>query len=253
MSEKPTYEELEQRAKEVEKPEDKYKRLEEALREAEQKWQNILVKIPQIGIALDPQAAIVFANTHFLELTGWKAEDIIGRNWFDLLIPEDVREEVRGVFQEVINSRDTLGYSTYENEILTKTGDRRNVAWANVITKAVSGAVVSVTCLGVDLTERKQAESKLKESEEKYRLLVENANELVLVAQDGLIRFVNRKAIDFTGYTPEELEGKQFIDYIHPEERKTVADRHLKRMKGEDLPGSYPFRILYRGGGVQVG
>jgi PAS domain S-box-containing protein len=134
------------------------KRTEEVLRQSERKWRNILIETPQIGISLDRQARITFANKHFLELTGWPEKEILYRNWFDLFIPEDVRQEIRAVFDEVIQSPDTIGYSTNENEILTRSGDRLNVAWSNVLTKDPSGAVVDVTCLGIDLTARKRAE-----------------------------------------------------------------------------------------------
>ena len=107
MSEKPTYKALEMRIKQLEQT-------EKALIESEQKWRNILVNIPQIGIALDPQAKIVFANAHLLKLTGWKAHEIIDQDWFDLFIPENIREEVRKVFITVMSQQDTLGFSTYE-------------------------------------------------------------------------------------------------------------------------------------------
>jgi len=138
---------------------------EDALYESEKKWRNILVMTPQIGIALNPEAAIVFANRHFLQLTGWEAEDILGKNWFDLFIPEEVREGVREVFDSVMHSKDILGYSSHENDILVRTGERRRIAWSNVVTKDSSGAVVDVTCLGIDLTERRQAEEELRKSE----------------------------------------------------------------------------------------
>jgi two-component system sensor histidine kinase/response regulator len=138
MSIKPTYAELEKRIKRLEQT-------EMALIASEQKWRNILVNIPQIGIALDPQARIVFANAHFLKLTGWKAHDIIGQDWFDLFIPENVREEIRKVFITVMSQQDTLGFSTYENQIVTKSGDLQDVAWSNVLTKDAQGNILDVT------------------------------------------------------------------------------------------------------------
>jgi PAS domain S-box-containing protein len=84
-----------------------------------------------------------------------------------------------------------------------------------------------------------------------YRWLVENANELILVAQDGLMRFVNQKVFDYLGYSPEELKDRPFIKYIYPEDREKVSERHLKRLKGENLPGVYPFRVVDRDGKVR--
>jgi len=98
-------------------------------------------------------------------------------------------------------------------------------------------------------SERNQGEDIVQNGQ--YRWLVENANELILVAQDGLIRFVNQKAFDYLGYSPEELRDRPFVQYIYPEDREKVAQRPLKRLKGEDLPGVYPFRVVDRDGKVR--
>ncbi|MFW5908530.1 MAG: PAS domain-containing protein, partial [Desulfosalsimonas sp.] len=74
------------------------KQAEEALAESEKKWRNILVNTPQIGVSLDTQGRIVFANKHFLELTGWKEEKILGQDWFELFIPPEIRAGIRRVF-----------------------------------------------------------------------------------------------------------------------------------------------------------
>ena len=134
------------------------KQTDAVLQESERKWRNILIETPQIGISIDRQARVIFANKRFLELTGWRAEDVLYRNWFDLFIPEDVRDEVRAVFHKVMHTRNSIVYSTNENEILTRSGERLNIAWSNVLTKDPKGVVVDVTCLGIDLTDRKRAE-----------------------------------------------------------------------------------------------
>ncbi|MFO7685224.1 MAG: PAS domain S-box protein, partial [Desulfobacterales bacterium] len=166
------------------------KQAEQALIDSERKWRNILVQTPQIGISLDPQAMVVFANTHFLKLTGWSESEVIGREWFAMFIPESVRDEVRQVFFDVMGNKDALGFMSYENDIITKTGEVRNIAWSNVLTRDARGAAVDVTCLGVDLTERKRAERQLRASEAKYRLLVENQTDMVVkVDLDGRFLF----------------------------------------------------------------
>jgi len=96
--------------------------------------------------------------------------------------------------------------------------------------------------IAMDVTERKQAE-------EKYRLLVENANDTIFIAQDSVMKFANPKAEDMTGYSIDELSSVPFIDLIHPEDRDMVLDRHVRRLRGEDLPSTYPFRIISKKGG----
>jgi PAS domain S-box-containing protein/putative nucleotidyltransferase with HDIG domain len=95
---------------------------------------------------------------------------------------------------------------------------------------------------------RKQAEEALRESEEKYRNLFDNAGEAIFVAQEVKIVFLNPRTSCLIGYSAEEIMGRQFIEFIHPDEREMVIDRHFKRLKGEALPQRYEFRIIQKNG-----
>jgi two-component system cell cycle sensor histidine kinase/response regulator CckA len=197
---------------------------EAALIESERKWRNILVNTPQIGISLDPSAKVIFVNDHFLELTGWDEQDVVGKDWFDMFIPDQIREEVRQVFITVMSQKDTHGFSSYENEIMTKTGELRNVAWSNVPTKDPQGNIVDVTCLGIDLTERTRAEENLRASEANYRLLVENQTDLVVkVGLDGKFLFVSPSYCKLFGKTEAELIGHKFMPLVHEDDRDITA------------------------------
>ncbi len=88
----------------------------------------------------------------------------------------------------------------------------------------------------------------VKASEDRYRQVVENANEAILVAQDGMLRFVNRMACEITGYSEAELLGRPFLDFIHRDDRSMVTDLHQRRLRGETLPTRYPFRLVVRDG-----
>jgi two-component system cell cycle sensor histidine kinase/response regulator CckA len=99
--------------------------------------------------------------------------------------------------------------------------------------------------------ERKQMEEALRESEEKHRNLFENANEAMFVAQDGKLVFLNPRTAMTTGYSSEELQSRPFIEFIHPDDREMVIDRHVRRMKGEALPHRYSFRIIHRDGAIR--
>jgi PAS domain S-box-containing protein len=91
----------------------------------------------------------------------------------------------------------------------------------------------------------------LQASEEKYRLLVENANEAIFVIQDSVFRFVNAKCCEILGHDREEILNSGIERYLHPEDRAMVVERHARRLQGdEDLPHSYSFRILNRAGRV---
>jgi len=176
------------------------KKTEEALVYSEQKWRNILLNIPQIGISLNPDAKIIFANDHFQKLTGWKKEEIIGQDWFDMFIPEKNREEVWNVFKRVMRKEDVSGFSTYENDIVLRNGELRHISWANVLTKDVQEQILDITCLGIDLTELKRSEKVLRENEEKYRSMMEAIIDAVYIcSSDFKVEYMNPVMIKRTG------------------------------------------------------
>ena len=105
--------------------------------------------------------------------------------------------------------------------------------------------------LQLEIAEHTRAEEALRESEEKYRLVVENANEAICVAQEGKIRFFNPKLAEFLGYAEGELTSRPFIDFIHPDDRQMVMDHHLKRIRGEMVPPVYSFRTMDKDGNIK--
>ena len=101
-----------------------------------------------------------------------------------------------------------------------------------------------------DISERKQAEYALRESEEKYRNLVDNANQIIIVAQDGLIKFVNRKGIDLWGYTEQESMSRPFLEFVHPEDRHLIMENHARLIKGDLIQQRYEFRVVTADGRI---
>ena len=88
-------------------------------------------------------------------------------------------------------------------------------------------------------------------SEKKYRNLFDNAGEAIFVAREGKIVFLNPRASNMIGYSPGEIMEKPFIEFIHPDDREMVINRHMSRLKGEEVPQSYDFRIIQKNGAVR--
>ena len=106
-----------------------------------------------------------------------------------------------------------------------------------------------MAALFLDIAERKRAEKALRESEEQYRLLVENAGDGIFIAQDGTVLFANRRATEMAGYEEaREVTGRGMLDFISPEDHALVADRHARRLRGEQVPSTYPLRMLRKDG-----
>lgn len=99
-----------------------------------------------------------------------------------------------------------------------------------------------------ELEECRNAREKSLTNEFKYRSLVENANEAILVAQNGIFRYANPKAEELFGYSAMDLSAKSLSHFIHREDRDMVMERHEKRLRGEILPEVYSFRIVDRDG-----
>jgi PAS domain S-box-containing protein len=102
--------------------------------------------------------------------------------------------------------------------------------------------------LQMEITERRRAEDALKESEEKYRLLVENANDAIIIIQDGVVKFHNPKTEEIMGYSKEEIATTPFIDYVHPEDKDMIQERHFERLNGKEIPHTYSFRAINKTG-----
>ncbi len=92
--------------------------------------------------------------------------------------------------------------------------------------------------------ERRQAAAALAQSEDKYRNVVERANDGILIIQDGVVKFANRALVRLTGFSLEQALGVSFLDFIAPDERARVGERYQRRMAGETVPPVYETVIM---------
>ena len=135
------------------------KRAEHALRESERRFREILENIELASIILDKQGRVIFCNDFLLEVTGWQQGELIGADLIEGFVAEENRAETRLVFDEMIETGKTL--ARFENDILTRKGEHRTVRWNNTILRDASGEILGITCIGEDVTERRQLERQL--------------------------------------------------------------------------------------------
>jgi diguanylate cyclase (GGDEF)-like protein/PAS domain S-box-containing protein len=200
------------------------KRAKDELRESERRFSDLLSNVELISLMLDRAARITYCNEYLLRLTGWRRDEVIGRDWFELFVPSGL-DERKDAFSALL--ADLPPASHHENEILTRSGERRLIRWNNSVLRSVSGEVIGTASIGEDVTERKRAEKALRESEAKYRHLTEqSADGIFLCDQQGNFVLVNSRGCELLGYCEAELLGMNG-DIAYPEEERKLHARHV--------------------------
>ncbi|WP_051260947.1 response regulator [Desulfovibrio inopinatus] len=185
-----------------------------ALKESEQRFRSILERIPEVGVSIAPDESILFVNTHLLEMTKWRREDIIGKNWFDIFIPEHDRARIRSVFKTAMQSKDWDPYSSYENEILLRDGTTRKISWSNVLSRDHNGTILDVTCLGTDMTSRIRAIEDAKQASLAKSVFLANMSHEVRTPMNGILgmlQLLKLTALDTTqeGYVQVAIDASR--------------------------------------------
>ena len=217
MPKKPTYEELEQRNKELEKKAAHWKRAEEELRKREKRFKSVTNSIEELLVLLDQNLKIQLINSTLAKAYNVSLDEYMGKYCYELFYGRnDICEGCPAI--KVLNegkvTRAALRYRP-DGRIFDRT------AYPFI---EDNGDITGVIVIGVDITKQKQAEEKLRKSEEKYRLLVENQTDMIVTfdTQDHLL-FVSPSYLETFDKAEDELIGKRFMPFIHEEDRETVA------------------------------
>jgi PAS domain S-box-containing protein len=121
-----------------------------------------------------------------------------------------------------------------------------NITWRGVLTDEG----MSVEGFVEDVTKRVAAEEESARNEQRYRSVTENANEGIVVAQDGLLRFINPRICEMVQAEPQDILEKDFAHFVHPADREMVVRHHRDRGAGKAAPSRYDFRVLGNKGGL---
>jgi len=231
---------LRERIAELERSALEQKRVEEALRESAEKYRLLFEYSPLGNFYFDEKGVIVACNDHFVDIIGSSREVLIGLDLFglrDQKIVDNIRQVLEGrtVFYEDVYHSVTADKATPIRAIFTP---------IHLEGKGVIGGVGIIE----DITERRRSETALRESEEHYRSLVENADEAIIVIQDGKIKFVNARAVEAFGYSVQEFMSIPVFELVHPEDRDMVVKRYLEKINGDAAPTRYTYRALHKKG-----
>jgi PAS domain S-box-containing protein len=220
----------------------------EALEFREKKFRELANLLPLVVWEVDINTRFTYTNNVGLKLFGYTQDDVNkGIRILDLIAPED-EERLKANIKRLIQ---TGNNSDEEYLVLKKDGTKFPV---NIFSSVVyeDGKPVGLRGILIDITEKKRIEQKLKESEELYRTVVENLNEvLLMVDNDDRILFVNKRFTELLEYTPEEIIGKiGYETIVFPGDKEKVIAANNRREEGKK--DAYELKLVSKSGKVIV-
>jgi diguanylate cyclase (GGDEF)-like protein/PAS domain S-box-containing protein len=155
------------------------RRTEESLRESERRFSDMLGNVQMLSVMLDRDARISYCNDYLLQLTGYRREELIGRDWFERFIGAHTVPKAN--FAALLANQPEAMHR--ESEILTRSGERRLIRWNNSVLRSGAGEVIGTASIGEDITEQKRAEIRIKRLNRVYAVL-SGINTLIVRVRD---------------------------------------------------------------------
>lgn len=224
------------------------KKGEAALEEAERRYRIVADFTYDWEFWRSPEGKMLYVSPACERITGYTPAQFMKdpRLMVKIILPED--KDIYAAHQARIKDL-VLDQAIYR--IKRKDG---NVCWIEHICRPIlddKGTFLGTRGSNRDITDRKQAEEKLEESEDKFRLLFDTANEGIAVGQEGRVKYFNPKFAGILGYSMEEIQSKYLSEYIFPEDRDYVLNDYLKSLQGEKTNDILPFRIVSKSGEIR--
>lgn len=218
---------------------------EEAQKESELRYRAIFDQTFGFIAVMDPDGTVLDINETPLKVGGIDREDVVGRpfwetGWWDL--PEE-RERLR----EAVRRAAAGGFVREERPYLATGGERRVMDRSLKPAVDDDGRVRYVVGEGRDVTEARRMKEALRDSEARYRQIVETANEGIwTIDEDSVTTYANQRMADLLGYRPEEMEGRSIFDFMDEEARRQAARNVERRRRG--IEEQHEFRLRHRDG-----
>jgi PAS domain S-box-containing protein len=223
------------------------KKAEEALRESEKKYRNIFESLSDVYYRTDREGMITEISLSVWAQAGYDPEEVIGHPVTDFYRDPSAREEFTQKLKE------TGSVNDYELQLLAKDGRVIEVSVSSHIVFDDEGHPVGVEGVLRDITARKRAEEALRESEEKYRTMVEHSVQGIVIFQDFRVVYANKALADIIGYKVKELmslSSDKIRVLVHPEDQDLVWGRMRDRLAGNQVPPRYEVRVIRKDGSI---
>ena len=215
MDEKPTYQELEKRIQE----------LEQALQKGEEKYRILLDESSDPFFSFYPDGKYRYVNQAFAEGVGKSVDEIVGHSIWDIFPGEEGDKRFSVVKHVFATGRP----KTIEVRVPRPEGDQYYITTVKAV-KDNHGKVISVICSSKNITDRKQTEEMLRESEERFKYFTEASFESIFFSEDGVCIEQNPAAEIMFGYTSEEAIGRLGTDWIAPESKGLVMKNMMQNV-----------------------
>ncbi|MDB5850463.1 MAG: hypothetical protein JWP29_4215 [Rhodoferax sp.] len=207
---------------------------------------------PEGVLAVDAQGRVTACNASARSLLGWPEGETRWPLLKQVLVPARTLLPSEPLAR-YLDSADPAALQGHTGTIaveLRRPDGHCFVAEISVFPAPVNGAPGLGLVLR-DVTARRSPERALRQSEERYRTLVDHLGEGMCVLQDGLVVFANERAAEIMRVRPEQVVGADFLQWLHPDDRPLAADRQRRRQAGERVQDRYEMRRLDEDGGVR--
>ena len=243
MAGKPTYEELEKRVRELEnKDTDGFKEPVQSLEAGF--LDKRFSKLPIMAHSIDQRGILIDVSDFWLQKMGYIKADVIGRPSTDFLTEESKKYANEIALPEYFKKQYT---ENVPYQLVTKDGSIIDVLMSATALKDQKGNFECSLATMVDVTELRRAEKAQKESEAKFREMVESINDVIYTTdENGIVTYISPVVKNLMGYKPSEILGKDFKNFIHKDDLKYVIEKYAKILSGNLEPSEY--RLLAKSG-----
>lgn len=223
---------------------------ERNLNDANARLQALVATANDAVITIDTASRVMDWNNAAERMFGYGRAEVLGRSLTELIIPHCHRDQhTAGIARYLQGGKPHFLNRRVETKALRRNGEEFDAELSVWPVRTAEGLTFSSFVR--DISRRQAAAKALSDSEAKYRTVVENVNEGILVTANGRILYANPKAIALTGVDEATALATPFIDFIHPDDRERVLANHVRRLKGEPVENHYQFRVLREDGSAR--